>query len=564
MASLEVPQSTPEEQSRTPSLSENGSSNPDLVSSAEKAAPTDPSQDPNTVRPIHGWKWIVAMLALYSTAFLYGLDTTIAADIQPDIVKAFGQIQKLGWIGTGFPLGSVATILPIGYAYGLFNIKHFYILSVILFEIGSAVCGAAPTMDALIIGRVIAGVGGAGMYLGVLNYISVFTTIRERSMYAALCGLVWGLGTVIGPLIGGGFAISSASWRWAFYINLPLAAAAAPAIFLWLPAFQPRKEIGFIEKLKHLDWLGIVLIAAVYSTYVLAITFGGAQWHWSDYRFITMITFFGAILLTFILTQYFTILTTKERRIFPGQFLKHRSLLLLYFGTSAAATTLFVGVYFIPLYFQFARDDSAIMAAVRLLPFIIIMVTFVMLNGALMPVFGYYMPWYLASGILMLIGGSLMYTVDEHTPVAAVYGYSILMAAGAGLSAQTAYSVAPAKLPPDQVPAAVGFINLAQIGSIVISLTIAGSVFQNIAFTNLLAALAPFEVPIEEIRSALAGTQSAVFASGNAEVRAAAIKAIVQAMDKVYALVIAAGAVSIVSSLGMKREKLFLKVVAGG
>jgi MFS family permease len=564
MASLEVPQATSQEQPRTPSLSDNGSSHSDLVSSAEKAARKDPSQDPHTVRPIHGWKWIAAILALYSTAFLYGLDTTIAADVQPDIVKSLGQIQKLTWIGSGFPLGSVATILPIGYAYGLFNIKHFYIISVIVFEIGSAICGAAPTMDALIVGRVIAGAGGAGMYLGVLNYISVFTTIRERSLYAAMCGLVWGFGTVCGPLVGGGFAISSATWRWAFYINLVLAAVAAPSIIFWLPAYQPRKDIPFLTKLKNMDWLGIVLIASVYTTYVLAITFGGAQWAWSNYRFILMISFFGALLLTFILTQYFTVFTTKESRIFPAQFLQHRSLLLLYFGTSAAASTLFVGAYFIPLYFQFARSDTAIMAAVRLLPLIIIMVTFMMLNGALMPVFGYYMPWYLASGILMLIGGSLMYTVDEYTSAATIYGYSILMAAGAGLSAQIAYSVAPAKLPPAQVPAAVGFINLAQIGSIVISLTIAGSVFQNIAFKNLLVALAPYNIPIEEIRNALAGTQSAVFASGDAEIKAAAIKAIVQAMDKVYALVITAGAVSIVSSLAMKREKLFLKMEAGG
>jgi MFS family permease len=564
MASLQASASESQEQRRVASPSDNDSSRSNIASSAEKAVPTDPLQDSHAVRPIHGWKWIAAMCALFSTAFLYGLDTTIAADIQPDIVKSLGQIQKLAWIGSGFPLGSVATILPIGYAYGVFNIKHFYIISVVVFEVGSAICGAAPTMDALIVGRVIAGSGGAGMYLGVLNYISVFTTIRERSLYAAICGLVWGLGTVIGPLVGGGFAISAATWRWAFYINLVLAAVMAPFIIFWLPPYQPQKDVSFFEKLRRMDWLGIVLIAAVYTTYVLAITFGGAQWPWSDYRFIIMISFFGVVLIAFILTQYFSVFTTKERRIFPAQFLKHRSMLLLYFGTAAAATTLFVGAYFIPLYFQFARSDTAIMAAVRLLPFILIMVTFMMLNGALMPVFGYYMPWYLVSGILMLIGGSLMYTVDEHTSAAKIYGYSVVMAAGAGLTAQTAYSVAPAKLTPHEVPAAVSFINLAQIGSIVISLTIAGSVFQNIAFKNLQLALAPYNIPIEEIRNALAGTQSMVFESGGAEVKAAAIKAIVKAMDKVYVLVITAGAVTIVSSLAMKREKLFLKAAAGG
>jgi len=158
---------------------------------APPATPTDLSQDAATVRPIHGWKWIVACLSIYLTALLYGLDTTIAADVQPDIVKSLGGIEKLTWVGVGFPLGSVAVILPTGYAYGLFEIKTLYLTSIILFEAGSALCGGAPTMDALIVGRVIAGAGGAGMYLGCLNYLGVFTTLRERNMYNALTGLVW-------------------------------------------------------------------------------------------------------------------------------------------------------------------------------------------------------------------------------------------------------------------------------------------------------------------------------------------------------------------------------------
>ena len=97
------------------------------------------------------------MVAVYVTAFLYGLVTTIAADVQPAIVASLGGIEKLTWIGVAFPLGSVASILPIGYAYGLFEIKCLYFLSIIIFEAGSALCGGAPTMDALIVGRVIAG-----------------------------------------------------------------------------------------------------------------------------------------------------------------------------------------------------------------------------------------------------------------------------------------------------------------------------------------------------------------------------------------------------------------------
>src|SRR6187551_747284 len=124
-------------------------------------------------------------LALYSSALLYGLDNTIVADIQPAVVETFNNVQKLGWIGIGFPLGSIATILPFGRAYGLFDIKWLYIGSLISFAAGTALCGGAPSMNALIIGRVWAGAGGAGMYLGVLNLLSINTTIQQRPLYMA-------------------------------------------------------------------------------------------------------------------------------------------------------------------------------------------------------------------------------------------------------------------------------------------------------------------------------------------------------------------------------------------
>jgi MFS family permease len=100
-----------------------------------------------------------------------GLDTTIAADVQGSVYEALGEIQNLPWVGLGFPMASVAVILLVGRLYDLFNIKWLMIASVAIFEIGSAICGAAPTSDALIVGRVIAGIGGSGMYLGsVFNH----------------------------------------------------------------------------------------------------------------------------------------------------------------------------------------------------------------------------------------------------------------------------------------------------------------------------------------------------------------------------------------------------------
>ena len=181
-----------------------------------------------------------------------------------------------------------------------------------------------------------------------------------------------------------------------------------------------------------------------------------------------------------------------------------------------------------------------------------------------MPLFGYYMPWYTVSGAFMLVGGALMYTVDATTSTSAIYGYSVLIAIGSGCGMQGGYSIASAKAKPSDVPAAIGFMNCAQIGTGVLALGIAGSVFQNVGFQNLKIALDGMGFSPEEIRSALAGTQSVVFQHGSAEVKAKALEAIVQTMDKIYVMVMAAGALSFILSFFLKREKLFMAPAAGG
>lgn len=170
-------------------------------------------------REVVGIRWVLVCLGLYATALMYGLDTTIAADIQAAVTETFEEVSQIAWIGAGFPLGSVGVLLPYGALYANFNMKWLCITGIALFQVGSAVCGAAPNMDALIVGRVIAGAGGTGMYLGTLNMFSAMTSPEERGTYISGIGFVWGLGAILGPLVGGGFSVSAATWRWGFYIS---------------------------------------------------------------------------------------------------------------------------------------------------------------------------------------------------------------------------------------------------------------------------------------------------------------------------------------------------------
>jgi hypothetical protein len=394
------------------------------------------------------------------------------------------------------------------------------------------------------------------IFKSLLNYISIFTTLKERPIYNAIIGLCWGTGCILGPIVGGLFAGSSATWRWAFYINLVLAVVTAPIYLILFPRYNPQPSMTIKAKLLSIDWLGAVLNAATFVLFMVVLTFAGSTWAWNSATIITLWVLFGTALVLFSLQSYFSLFT--KNRLYPIQFLKRRSMVLIYFGTAAAATGLAVTVYYIPLFFQFTKGDSAIQAAVRLLPFIAVNIGFTMFSGALLPVFGRYMPWYIPGGIFMLVGGSLMYTIDTSSTAAVIYGFEILIAIGSGLSGQIGYSIAAAKVKPGEVPAAIGFMNVAQIGSVAISLSIAGAIFQNIGFINLKDALLEYNFSNAQLRAALSGAQSAILAHGDEKVVELAIGAIVKTISRIFALVIAAGALTLVSAGFMKTEKLEL------
>ena len=387
-----------------------------------------------------------------------------------------------------------------------------------------------------------------------MGFASRSTRLADRSFFLKQKG------TVLGPIVGGGFADSSATWRWAFYINLVIGAVATPVYLFMLPSIDPRPQVTLTNRLRELDYVGALLIMGAFISGTMAISFGGILYDWNSSRIIALFVVSGVLFIVFGLQQTFAVWTTMDRRIFPVHFLRRRTLVLLFALTAAAVTTLMVPIYFVPLYFQFVKADSALMAGVRLLPFVAFLVFAVVLNGVLMSLLGYYMPWYLFGGVFTVIGSALMYTVDENSSVARVYGYTILLGLGAGAFIQTAYSVAQAKVKEADIPLAVGFITCGQIGGATIALSIANSVFLNES-TKGVSRLFP-GLSTDTVRDAIAGRGSELFATLSGDVRGQVIKAIVDALQQVYILAITAGAMAIVLSLFLKREKLFLQ--AGG
>ncbi|KAM0313821.1 hypothetical protein ACHAO8_005212 [Botrytis cinerea] len=521
------------------------------------------TEDASPVRDITGWRWALVVAAILSSTFLFALDNTIVADVQADIVVTFNDVSKLSWLSVGFLIGAASTNLVWGKIFGQFNAKWTYIISIIIFEAGSALCGGAPNMPALIVGRALCGFGGSGAYVGVMTLLAASTTIHERPLYIGGTGMTWGLGTVIGPIIGGAFVDSSAGWRWAFYINLCIGAACAPVYLFLLPNYDPRPGVPLLHRAKEVDYLGGILIIGAFVSGVMAVSFGGVTYPWNSGKIIGLFVCSGILFIIFGLQQVFTIFTTTSRRIFPIEFLKSRTMLILFAMTSAGGTAIFIPIYMIPIFFQFTRNDSALEAGVRLLPFILLMIFAVISNGAILSAYGYYMPWYTAGGVLVLIGGSLMFAdVTPETSIAKIYGFTILIGFGVGLFAQASFSVAQAVVAEELVSSAVGFITCAQVGGVTIALAIANSVFLNGSQEKIQAILP--DLPAAEIQQAIAGAGSEFVKNLTEIQQKEVIQAIVESMSKTYAMVITAGALAVVLSLLMKREKLFMSAAMGG
>jgi MFS family permease len=511
-------------------------------------------------RDITGWKWGVVVAAILSSTFLFALDNTIVADVQPVIVTHFNSVGKLSWLSVAFLIGAAATNLVWGKIFGQFNAKWTYILCVVLFEAGSALCGGAPTIDALIIGRALCGVGGSGMYVGVMTLLAATTTMHERPMYVGGTGLTWGLGTVLGPIIGGAFTDSSAGWRWAFYINLCIGAVCAPVYIFMLPNKDPRPGVSLTDRAREMDYLGGLLTIGAFVSGVMAVSFGGITYPWNSGKIIGLFVCSGVLFILLGLQQVFTVFTTKTRRVFPIEFFKSRTILILFCMTAAGGTAVFIPIYMIPIFFQFTRNDSALEAGVRLLPLIFLMIFAVITNGAVMSAYGVYMPWYTAGGIFTVIGGALMYTVDTDSSISRVYGYSVIIGLGTGMFAQASFSVAQAIVAPELIPSAVGFITCAQVSGVTIALAIANSVFLNKSQEGIQKILPG--VPVSDIQAAIAGAGSQFVDSLSDGVKLEVLKAIVSAMSKTYILVITGGSLVVVLSAFMKRERLFM--AAGG
>ncbi|TPX12187.1 uncharacterized protein E0L32_007073 [Thyridium curvatum] len=432
-----------------------------------------------------GVKLFVLLTSVYVSMFLVALDRLIITTAIPRITDDFHSVTDIGWYGSAFLLTSSSFQLLFGKVYKFFSVKVTLLATIVLFEIGSAISGAAPNSIAFIIGRAISGLGAAGILSGLMMTIVYSVPLHKRPLYQGMMGGVFGIASVVGPLLGGVFT-SKVTWRWCFYINLPLGGVAMVVIFFLLK-IPERKEtqIPLKAKLAQLDVYGTGLIVPGTICLLLALQWGGLTYAWSDGRIIALLVLAGVLIIGFIMVQ---ILLPKTATIAPRIF-KQRSILAGFFCTLCLGPHMMLFVYYLPVWFQAIQGLSAVDSGIHLLPLVLSMVAANIASGAAVRRIGYYTPFLIAGTCLASVGAGLLNTLSVTTPLARLAGYQVLYGLGLGLMTQAPNVAAQTVLPRPDVPIGTTLVFFTQTLAGAVFLSVGQNVLQGELLRRLPAAL---------------------------------------------------------------------------
>ncbi|KAK1599396.1 major facilitator superfamily transporter [Colletotrichum navitas] len=395
-----------------------------------------------------GLKLFLVLMSVFMTMFLVALDRLIIATAVPQITDDFHSVTDIGWYGSAYLLTTCAFQLLFGKLYAFFPIKNVFLSSVVLFEVGSAVCGAAPSSAAFIAGRAIAGVGGAGIIAGTIVVMVHSVPLHRRPKYQGAFGAVFGIASVVGPLLGGAFT-TKVTWRWCFYINLPLGGVALVVIALIMsPPEQDLKDTSLWFKLRQLDFAGTTVFIPGVVCLLLALQWGGVEYAWNNSRIIALFVLAFVLLASFVAIQ----ILLPETATIPPRILRNRSIAFAAWAAFSIGAQMMVFTYYIPIYFQAIQGVSAVESGIRTLPLVLSMTVFAGVSGGVITRIGYYTPVMLVGASIMAIGAGLLTTLEVHSGPGKWIGYQVIYGVGMGMCFQAPNLAAQTVLDKKDVP----------------------------------------------------------------------------------------------------------------
>ncbi|MDT0326964.1 MDR family MFS transporter [Nocardiopsis lambiniae] len=440
------------------------------------ARPTAVATEP-TAQPTGGRRIGAVFAGLLVAMLLASLDQTIFSTALPTIVGELNGVDHMLWVTTAYLVAATITMPIYGKLGDLLGRKSIFIGALSLFLVGSIVGGLAPDMTWLITGRAVQGLGGGGLMILSQAIIADVVPVRERSKYMGIMGAVFGVSSIAGPLLGGWFT-ESIGWRWAFWINIPLAIAAivCAAIFLKLPRHQTRPR---------LDVWGILTMAVAVTSIILVTSWGGTEYAWDSTTILTLVLVAVLATAAFVLAEY-----RASEPIIPLSLFKSRNFVLATVAGLVIGVAMFGALAYLPTYLQMVTGVNATESGLLMLP----MVVGLMLSSIAMGQFasrtGRY-KWMPITGMIVVAGALfLMSTLTVSTPLPVLLSYLFLLGLGIGLGMQILVLIVQNSFPDSQVGTATASNNFFREIGASLGGAVVGSLFTS-RLTDLLSERMP-------------------------------------------------------------------------
>ncbi|KAI0474126.1 MFS general substrate transporter [Xylariaceae sp. FL0804] len=504
---------------------------------------------PSPAKELGKWSFYTLIASIVLGALLIALNATVLGTAIPSITADFGSVDDVGWYASSYLIANCAMSPLVGRLYRLFPMKAMFIAFVAVFEVGSLVAARATSSNVLIVARAISGIGGSGILNGGQSIIAATVPIAKRSLLNGAILGCFALGQAIGPLVGG-VLTQVASWRWCFYINLPIGGI---VIFMFTAVVRlPQKSLcptnmTLRQKLATVDFVGFGVFAAACVMFLTGLEWGGTSYAWDSANVVGLIT--GG-LVTFVLLGFW-FAHKGEGALIPPRLLRNRKCLMIAITSFIQSGATITALYWLPVWFQAIRGANPLRSGEMILPLILSQLVASVICGALVQRTGYYLPEVVVGNALVAVGAGLTSTFDQGSTWPQIIGYQILMGAGRGLVLQLLVTAIQANVPRRDASIASAYVMFAQYLGGAFFASIAKTVFTT-SLESAVKSLAPGLDPDALVNVGVTDIGTAV----PAKLLEGALMAYNQAIDHVFLLQLAAALTAFVTGWGMGWKNL--------